>query len=473
MYVDCKVKETVDIIAPVIQLIGSNPASTNLVIYPTLVAEVDDYADPGAIAIDNAGCNITDCIIVTGLVDTKTVGSYPLTYTVTDSAGNTTSVARTVNVVARMDPTDIDKFQTPLFIPWAMPKSTDPNPTTGTDYYEIAMKQFQQQIMPLTFPATTVWGYGSLNSEDSNTVFHSPSLTIEATSDSKTRIKWINDLVDANGNYLPHLLPNDQTISSFPNVSEYMSPTLSQGNYVGPIPLVTHVHGAHVVHYSDGNPMAWYMPDSISVADMGYDAESETYRCYKSYAESGTNWTAGNSVFDYTNDQRANTLWYHDHAMGLTRTNVYAGLSGFYLIRGGGGDIITNSSDGGDAILPGPAPTTKQQYLDSIETGNVYEVPIVIQDRAFNTDGSLWYPGSRAEFDGYAGPYYPDTDVSPIWNPEFIGDTIIANGNTWPTMKVQRKMYRFKFLNGANARTFILRLDDITKPAKNSKLKFW
>ncbi len=473
MYKACRIKENFDTIAPVLQLLGSNPDSTNLVVRPTLVAEVDAYADPGAIAIDNVDGNITDSIIVTGSVDTKTVGSYPLTYTVTNAAGNTTSVVRTVNVVERINPNDIDKFQTKLFIPWAMPKSTDPNPTTGTDYYEIAMKQFEQQILPEGFPRTTVWGYGSLHSVDPNAVFHSPSLTIEATSNSKTRIKWVNDLVDDNGNYLPHFLPNDQTISSFPNVTGgMMSSMSSQRNYVGPVPLVTHVHGAHVVHYSDGNPMAWYMPDSTSVADMGYKTESETYRCYKNYAESGTSWAAGNSVFDYTNDQRANTMWYHDHAMGLTRTNVYAGLSGFYLIRGGVGDIIT-ADCGGAAVLPGPAPTTKQQYLASIETGDVYEVPMVIQDRIFNTDGSLWYPGSRAEFDGYTGPYYPDTDVAPIWNPEFFGDTIIVNGNTWPTMNVQPKMYRFKFLNGANARTFILGLDDITTPVKNYELKFW
>ncbi len=465
-----------DTIAPILQLIGSNPASTNLVVYETIPA-VDAYADPGAVANDNVDGNITESIIVTGLVNTKTVGSNKLIYTVTDTAGNSTSVIRNVNVVERMDPETIPQFKTPLLIPWAMPKSTDPNPTAGTDYYEIGMEQFEQQILPVGFPKTTVWGYGSMNSADPNTVFHTPSLTIEATSNSPTRIKWVNGLVDTNGNYLPHLLPNDQTISSFPmELAGGMQHTPSQGNYVGPVPVVTHVHGAHVVHYSDGNPMAWYMPDSSSVADMGYATAGPSYGPYKAAAESGASWTSGNSVFDYTNDQRANTMWYHDHVMGLTRTNVYAGLAGFYLIRGGADDVVTKSDGGGEAILPGPAPTTKQQYLDSIATGNVYEVPIAIQDRTFNKDGSLWYPGSRAEFDapeGYSGPYEPDTDVAPIWNPEFIGDTIIANGNTWPTMNVQPKMYRFKFLNGANARTFILGLDDITTPESNESLKFW
>ena len=454
-----------DTVPPVLQLIGSNPAPTNLVLYPTVVPIVDSYADPGAIATDNLDGDITSSIIVTGSVITTKVGSYPLTYTVKDKAGNSTSLVRTVNVVGRMDPNKIPKFKTPLLIPWEMPKSMDPNPTANTDYYEIAMKQFVQQILPSGLPATTVWGFGSINTTDPNAIFHTPALTIEAISNSPTRIKWINGLVDFNNNYLPHLLPNDQTINSFPNLTGGMDHMSMQGNYVGPVPIVIHLHGAHVIHYSDGNPMAWYMPDSSSVSKKGYQSSSSFYKEYKAAAASGKNWTAGNSVFDYSNDQRADTLWYHDHTMGFTRTNVYAGGSGFYLIRGGLGDKVVNSLDRKSAILPGPAPSTKEQYLKSIETGNIYEVPLVIQDRTFNTDGSLWYPGSRAEFDpddGYRGPYIPDTDIAPIWNPEFIGDTIMVNGNTWPIMNVQPKRYRLRFLNGSQARTFILKLDNIT-----------
>ncbi|HEY6748942.1 MAG TPA: multicopper oxidase domain-containing protein, partial [Mycobacteriales bacterium] len=89
------------------------------------------------------------------------------------------------------------------------------------------------------------------------------------------------------------------------------------------------------------------------------------------------------------------------------------------------------------------------------------EIPIVIQDRSFNTDGSLFYPDSRAFFDGYAGPYVPETDVSPIWNPEFFGNTMMVNGNTWPFQRVEQRRYRLRFLNGCQSRFLILDFSDI------------
>jgi FtsP/CotA-like multicopper oxidase with cupredoxin domain len=86
-----------------------------------------------------------------------------------------------------------------------------------------------------------------------------------------------------------------------------------------------------------------------------------------------------------------------------------------------------------------------------------YEVPVVIQDRSFNEDGSLFYPASREFFDGYSGPYIPESMVSPIWNPEFFGDTIVVNGRTWPYLEVEPRLYRFRLLNGTNARFLILK----------------
>ena len=83
------------------------------------------------------------------------------------------------------------------------------------DYYEISMRQFAQQILPAGLPATTVWGYGAVTSRRASRgllLHHAPSLTIESTWKRPVRIKWINELVDANGNYLPHLLPVDQTL---------------------------------------------------------------------------------------------------------------------------------------------------------------------------------------------------------------------------------------------------------------------
>jgi FtsP/CotA-like multicopper oxidase with cupredoxin domain len=153
-------------------------------------------------------------------------------------------------------------------------------------------------------------------------------------------------------------------------------------------------------------------------------------------------------VFEYPNDQRATTLWYHDHTLGMTRLNVYAGPAGFYLLRGGPDDQVAGK-------LPGPAPAPG----DSPGT-RYYEIPIVIQDRSFNDDGSLFYPDSRRFFDGFPGPYIPRSDISPIWNPEFFGNTMVVNGRTWPLLEVEQRRYRFRFLNGCNSRFLILTFDN-------------
>jgi FtsP/CotA-like multicopper oxidase with cupredoxin domain len=89
------------------------------------------------------------------------------------------------------------------------------------------------------------------------------------------------------------------------------------------------------------------------------------------------------------------------------------------------------------------------------------EIPIAIQDRSFNDDGSLFYPDTRAFFDGFAGPYIPETDISPIWNPEFFGNMIMVNGNTWPFLSVEQRRYRFRFLNGCQSRFLILDFNQI------------
>ena len=144
----------------------------------------------------------------------------------------------------------------------------------------------------------------------------------------------------------------------------------------------------------------------------------------------------------------------------MTRLNVYAGPAGFFLIRGGpdGDDAVVDSRFGTTAVLPGPAPKANDKFPPN---KTYYEIPIAIQDRSFNDDGSLFYPDTRAFFDEFAGPYIPDSNVSPIWNPEFFGNTIIANGNTWPYQTVERRRYRLRFLNGCQSRFLILDFSDI------------
>ena len=144
----------------------------------------------------------------------------------------------------------------------------------------------------------------------------------------------------------------------------------------------------------------------------------------------------------------------------MTRLNVYAGPAGFYLIRGGpaGDEAVLDSRTGTTAVLPGPAPKEGDKFPPN---KTYYEIPIAIQDRSFNADGSLFYPDTRAFFDGITGPYIPDTDVSPIWNPEFFGNMIIVNGNTWPFQTVEQRRYRLRFLNGCQSRFLILDFGDI------------
>src|SRR4029453_16866148 len=90
----------------------------------------------------------------------------------------------------------------------------------------------------------------------------------------------------------------------------------------------------------------------------------------------------------------------------------------------------------------------------------LHEIPIAIQDRSFDADGSLFYPDSRAFFDGITS-FTPLTDIAPIWNPEFLGNMIMGNGNTWPYQTVERRRYRFRFLNGCQSRFLILDFSSI------------
>lgn len=374
-----------------------------------------------------------------------------------------------------LDPGAISKYVTPLLIPPAMPKAgkIKKKSEQEVDYYEIAVRQFSQQILPPGLPWTTVWGYGAAKSasKDGLLLYNAPSLTIEAAWNRPVRIKWINNLTDANGNYLSHLLPVDPTLPwanpSGGTPGRDMQPffTSTPGPYTGPVPIVTHVDGSvDVGDESAGYAEAWFLPAAVNLpttyATVGtwYDF-FKTKAAAKGYLAPGTTaWEPGSAVCQYPNSQRASTMWYHDHALGLTRLNVYTGLVGFFIIRGGPGDEVRDLRTGKKAMLPGPAPQEGDKFLPK---NPYYEIPIAIQDRAFNVDGSLFYPDTRAFFDGITGPYIPDTDISPIWNPEFFGNCIIVNGNTWPFLNVEKRRYRFRFLNGCNARFLILDFSQI------------
>ncbi|MGR9074343.1 MAG: multicopper oxidase domain-containing protein, partial [Gammaproteobacteria bacterium] len=131
-----------------------------------------------------------------------------------------------------------------------------------------------------------------------------------------------------------------------------------------------------------------------------------------------------------------------------------------YLLRGGpyGDSEVYDSRFGTPAVLPGPAPRENDKFPPN---KTYYEIPVAIQDRSFNADGSLFYPDTREFFDEIAGPFIPETDISPIWNPEFFGNMMMVNGNTWPFQTVEQARYRFRFLNGCQSRFLILDFDQI------------
>ena len=359
-----------------------------------------------------------------------------------------------------LDPTTIPKFVTPLVMPSEMPAtSTLPD---GTKYYEIAVRQVTQQILPAGFPVTTVWSYGSAHHPGT---FHYPAFTIEAPVDVQTRVKWINDLVDNHGHFLPHLLPVDQTLH-WANPPGGMAGRDGHGTdpkpYQGPVPIVTHLHGSHVHPDSDGFPEAWYVPAAHNIP-AGFATRGSHFGQIPGAPDE-----PGAALFQYRNDQRATTLWFHDHTLGMTRANMYAGLAGFYLLRGGSADLPPGR-------LPGPAP----KVGDAPGT-RYYEIPILIQDRSFHQDGSLFYPATRAFFEGVKPrklkiALAPQSDVPPIWNPEFFANTMVVNGRTWPVLAVEPRRYRFRLLNAGNSRFLMLKMvtDPLAPRPAAAALPFW
>jgi FtsP/CotA-like multicopper oxidase with cupredoxin domain len=394
-----------------------------------------------------------------------------------------------------LDPASIPKYVTPLVIPPVM------NDDGTTDSYDIAVRQFKQQILPGgiwntlngrddSFPATTVWSYGPAAdptpaiAPDPASQFNYPAYTFETASHDPVSVRWINDLVDENGHCLPHLLPIDQTLHwANPPMKCSTGPARTDCTgkdpdpYTGPVPIVTHVHGAHVDGHSDGYPEAWWLPacDDIpaNYATSGTIFDDST----------GTNdGTTGYADYYYRQDQPAATLWYHDHSLGMTRSNVYAGPAGFWIVRGGAYDTVLDGKNGRVATLPGPAPVAGQTVLELNVPGDpvrssIREIPIAIQDRSFNPDGTLFYPDNRAFFedlneDQLQIKFVPTSDVAPIWNPEAFFNTMVVNGVTWPTLEVAPARYRLRLLNGCNSRFLNLALKYVDRKGNAQELPF-
>ena len=234
------------------------------------------------------------------------------------------------------------------------------NPRVKVPYYRIEMRQLQTKVHRDLKP-TRMWGYG----------LASPGPTFETRSGQGLMVEWVNLLPSA------HLLPIDHNIHG----AERSRPDVR---------TVVHLHGAKVPPNSDGYPESWFV-------------------------------SGKSALYYYPNNQDATMLWYHDHALGITRLNVFAGLFGAFFIR------------------------DKLEDTLNLPKGR-YEIPLIIYDRNFDRRGRLNYSISPQ----FRAP----------WVPEFSGNMILINGRIFPYLEVEPRKYRFRVVNVANSRIFRLSLSN-------------
>jgi spore coat protein A len=257
-----------------------------------------------------------------------------------------------------LDPSKLAPFADPLPIPpIARPVGSRPspaNPSRQAPYYRIEMREFTHKLHR-DLPPARLWGYEGTF----------PGPTFDTRGGEELIVEWVNALPHS------HFLPIDYTLHG----AEPGNPEVR---------TVVHLHGGKTPPASDGYPEDWYPP-----------GKSATYY--------------------YPNDQDACLLWYHDHAMGINRLNIYAGLLGLFIIR----DSFENHLD-----LP----------------RGKYEIPLVICDRMLDTHGQLYYPVSP-------NPRSP-------WVADFFGNIMTVNGKILPYLEVEPRKYRFRVLNGSNSRLY-------------------
>ena len=246
---------------------------------------------------------------------------------------------------------------------------------SGTNHYSFTQKEIARQLHP-ELPPTPLWAYddGSGLSGQAGSF----GMAVVAQSGTPLQVDFTHDLPTT----YPAWIPVDTRLTPL-------------GNQVR---LMTHLHGGFVAADSDGNPAV--TPNGFGPGDT-------------------------QTVF-YTNQlpqMPASLLWFHDHGLGATRLNVFAGLAAAYILR----DQFDTGSEPNPIGIPGGA----------------YEIPLVVQDRQFNQDGTFLYPRSEI------------ADVT--WIGEYFGDVMLVNGKVWPFLEVEPRMYRLRILNGCNAR--ILGLD--------------
>ncbi|HWS13007.1 MAG TPA: multicopper oxidase [Rhodocyclaceae bacterium] len=323
-----------------------------------------------------------------------------------------------------LDPLKQPKFVHPLPNPLDPAYILAPTAADGT-HYEVTAAPTRGWLGLVDSPTgrrleTSLWGYGATGQPP---VYPGRSFVVQQG--KPISVKWVNALAGADGAPLPHLLPVDRTLAWADPLKQGAA---AGGAYAGPVPLVAHGHGGATGPESDGTPDQWATPGD-AVTGPGFNPKP----------------------YVYDNAQEAALLWYHDHALGITRLNVYAGLAGLYVIR-----------DANEAHL----------VERGLMPAGPYEVPLVIQDRHFTAKGELFYP-HRSD----------DVPFAPTVLPEHYGNFILVNGRTWPVLEVEPRPYRLRLLNGSDSRFYALSMDSarpfvqigtdlglLDKPVPNTRL---
>ena len=310
-------------------------------------------------------------------------------------------------------------------IPVAVPDATAA-PVTGISHYSMDIGQFEDRLHPDLPNLTTLWGFNPVNALGINGAVKPAHLggVIVAKKGVPIQITFRNNLP------LTHIIPVDTTLEGANQAQNRTS---------------VHLHGGFTPWISDGGPFAWFAPNGSRGTSF--------------LNNQVLNPSAGPNEAEYyfTNDQSARLVWYHDHAVGITRINAYAGIASAYVIR--------DSFEGELRNLGLP---------DFVENGG-HEIPIVIQDKIFvpanvasvdptwtgpTAEGSLWYahvydPKLYTLHGNKKGQgAVPDPSVVP----EFFGDTMLANGTVYPEATVEARRYRLRILNACNARFLNLQL---------------
>lgn len=342
----------------------------------------------------------------------------------------------------------IPQFAQPLAMLSVAPQNGKLTTVSGSRPLTIRMCEFRAKILPsgavASYQGTWVWGYlvdPTGNSSCSQLIaLYGDSLGIVDTyvgpvivneRGKPTEVTYINDLGDTGTtSVLAYKYSTDQTLHwadplAVPSeanrcATEAKIPAFGSAcaqNYSGPIAAVAHLHGGEVPPEIDGGPDAWFTSYGVHKGNRYYSSTSGGNR----------------ATYRYPNTQEAAPLWFHDHTLGATRLNVYAGLAGVYIIE--------------DSALQIPS---NLQPVNEI-------VPLVIQDRMFDSNGQLFFPADSA-----AGELVTPNPNHPYWVPEFIGDTIVVNGKAWPYLDVEPRRYRFLILNGSNSRPYELFLSNAT-----------